>query len=82
MEGRCVACEAIARSVGLEDQIRCVAREIAIRREVYRTWVAKKRMLHRTAERELGGMVAVLESLKALRDERAERDRADRAAAA
>jgi hypothetical protein len=60
-------------SVSLADQIRCVGREIGMRRGVYRTWIASGRMKQETADAELAAMEAVYQTLKKL-----QRDTEDR----
>lgn len=52
-------------TVSLPEQIKCVEREIAMRRRVYPRWVADKRMTQAKADHELAAMEAVLETLKA-----------------
>jgi hypothetical protein len=52
--------------VTLIEQVRCVEREIALRRSVYPRWVAQKRMKASQAEHELEAMVAVLATLTEL----------------
>ncbi len=53
--------------VSLDDQIACVARELALRRSAYPKWVANGRMKQSEAEREVARMTAVIETLKGLR---------------
>lgn len=50
----------------LRDQIACVAREVALRRKVYRGFVASGRMKPEKAEHELACMEAVLATLQEL----------------
>jgi hypothetical protein len=60
-------------TVSIEDQIKDVAREIAMRRNVYPKWVAAKRMTQQAADRQIAAMEAVIETLnhvKANQDER------------
>ena len=45
-------------------QIKCVAREIAMRERVYPKWVEAGRMKLDMAEREIATMKAVIETLK------------------
>ena len=52
--------------VPLRDQIACVAREVALRRNVYRGFVASGRMTAEKAEHELACMAAVLATLQEL----------------
>lgn len=54
-------------SVAIDDQIKCVAREIAMRKNVYPKWVANGRMKQEAADREIAGMEAVIETLKAVK---------------
>lgn len=51
-------------TVSIEDQIREVAREIAMRRNVYPKWVEGKRMKQEAADRQIANMEAVIETLK------------------
>lgn len=53
--------------MSLDDQISCVAREIALRVSVYPKFVASGRMKQEAADRELARMKAVIETLKAAR---------------
>jgi hypothetical protein len=48
----------------IRDQIRCVEREIALRRRVYPRWVAEERMSQVVADGEVSTMEAVLATLK------------------
>lgn len=52
--------------VTIEDQVKCVEREISMRERVYPRWVADKKLTQATADRELAGMKAVLRTLKSL----------------
>lgn len=52
--------------VPLEEQVKCVEREISMRERVYGRWVSEKRMTERKAELELAAMRAVLRTLKGL----------------
>lgn len=54
-------------TVSIEDQIKCVARELALRRNVYKGFVARGKMTQITADKEIEAMTAVIETLKALR---------------
>lgn len=49
--------------VSLEDQIRCVKREIGMRKRVYPRWVESKKMTEAKAAEEIASMEAVLETL-------------------
>lgn len=61
--------EAIARpQVSLDDQIKCVEREIALRINFYPKWIAKGRMKQDVADMEIKHMKAVRVSLEALRN--------------
>jgi hypothetical protein len=55
----------MADQVSLADQIKCVNREIAMRRSAYPRWVAQGRMKQDVADRELRSMEAVLRTLEA-----------------
>lgn len=50
--------------VKIEDQIACVARELAMRRNVYKKWIASGRMKQADADREIEHMEAVLATVK------------------
>jgi hypothetical protein len=52
--------------VPLADQIRCVGRELGLRRRVYPKWIASGRMKQDDADREIAAMEAVLATLKDL----------------
>ena len=52
------------KKIPLAMQIRCVSREIGLRRRVYPRWVADKRMTQADADHEIASMEAVLETLK------------------
>lgn len=52
------------KKIPLAMQIRCVGREIGLRRRVYPRWVAEKRMTQADADHELAAMEAVLDTLK------------------
>ena len=56
----------MAEPVALADQIRCVGRELGLRRNVYPKWVASGRMNQADADREIAAMEAVLATLKRL----------------
>lgn len=51
-----------------DEQISCVARELALRKACYPKWVSNGRMKKEEADRELARMEAVMASLKELRD--------------
>lgn len=48
----------------IQEQIRCVSREIGMRESVYPKWVESKRMSAAKAQLEIEGMEAVLATLK------------------
>lgn len=50
--------------VTLEQQIKCVTREIGMRKRVYPRWVSTGRMKKEEMEREIAAMEAVLATLK------------------
>ena len=50
----------------LADKIRCVEREINLRRRVYARWVSEGRMKPENAAHEIGCMEAVLADLRAV----------------
>lgn len=52
--------------VPIEDQIRCVEREIEMRERVYPRWVSEKRLTQAKADRELAAMRAVLRTLQGI----------------
>lgn len=52
-------------AVPIEAQIRCVEREIRMRKRVYPSWVERGRMTQAKAEEELEAMEAVLATLQA-----------------
>lgn len=54
-------------SVGLDLQIACVRREIALRARVYPKWIETRGLKSETAEREIRSMKAVLDTLLTLR---------------
>lgn len=51
-------------SVSIEDQIKCVEREIKMRARVYPRFIASGKMTPQGAEKEIENMKAVLETLK------------------
>ena len=51
----------------IDEQLRSVAREIAMRKRVYPKWVATNRMTEAEARREVAAMEAVYATLKTLR---------------
>jgi hypothetical protein len=50
--------------ISLDDKIRCIARELALRRNVYPKWIAAGRMKQEAADREIAVMAAVLADLE------------------
>lgn len=48
----------------LDDQIKCVRREIGMRERVYGSWVAKGKMRQENADYEIAAMRAVLATLE------------------
>lgn len=57
----------MSRTVTLEDQIKCVEREIKFRVKCYPRFVANAKMAQATADKETRHMMAVLETLKEVR---------------
>jgi hypothetical protein len=55
-------------TVSLEDQIKCVRRELAMRQRVYAQWVTNGRMKQEAADKELAAMQAVHDTLCAASD--------------
>jgi hypothetical protein len=53
--------------VSIDDQIRCVTREIALRNRVYASRIEKRAMTEAEAERELSAMQAVLHTLQTIK---------------
>lgn len=52
----------------LQEQVACLARELAVRRNVYRKWVSSGKMKHETATHEIECMEAALETVEKVRD--------------
>jgi hypothetical protein len=52
----------------LEDQLRCVLRELAMRKRVYPKWVRDGRMTQAAATHELGCMQAVHDTIERMRN--------------
>lgn len=50
--------------ITIDQQIKCVERELALRRRVYPAWVSKGRMKQADADREIETMEAVLKTVK------------------
>lgn len=57
-------------TITLDDQIRCVRRELALRERCYPAWVRSNRMTQGVADRELLMMQAVLDTLLGMAKER------------
>lgn len=57
----------IDRPIPIDEQIACVARELALRENVYRNRVERKAMKQELADLEIARMKAVLETLKSVR---------------
>ena len=53
-------------TISLADQIKCVTREIGMRKRVYPRWIASARMNQAQADAEIAAMTAVLDTLKDL----------------
>lgn len=53
--------------VSIDDQIKCVRRELAMRKTVYPKWTASGKMKPEAAERELAAMQAVHDTLTSLK---------------
>lgn len=51
----------------LDEQIKCVRREIAMRQSVYPKWVAAKRMKQQQADHEIAAMQSVLRTLESVK---------------
>ena len=56
-------------AISLKDQLRCVGRELGLRRNVYPKWVAKGRMTQEKADHEIATMEAVYETFKRMEKE-------------
>ena len=54
--------------IPLDEQIRCVEQEIAMRRRVYARRVSERRMSRAQADKQIGEMSAVLDTLIYVRD--------------
>lgn len=55
----------VSQPISIDEQMKCVQREIRMRENVYPKWVAAGKMSPAKAESELAMMKAVLETLKA-----------------
>jgi len=51
-------------NIPIERQIKCIDRELAIRKRVYPRWVDAERMTQEDADDEIASMEAALETLK------------------
>jgi hypothetical protein len=51
-------------TVPIDEQVKCVEREIGMRERVYGRWVSDKRMTQKKADQEIEAMRAVLETLR------------------
>ena len=58
-------------TVSIDEQVKCVEREIGMRVRVYPAWVQNGRMTQAKADHELKAMRAVLATLEAIQKERA-----------
>ncbi len=58
--------------VSLDEQIKCLGRELGLRRNVFPAWVKKGRMTKEAMEREIAAMDAAYATLKALKSSREE----------
>jgi len=56
----------MSEPITIERQIKCVGREIGLRRAVYPRFVATNKISQQTADEELAAMEAVLQTLKTL----------------
>ncbi len=63
--------------ITLDDQIRCVKREIAMRRVVYPKWITQGKIDQAKADREIEVMEAVLKTLEVLASETLDLESAD-----
>lgn len=52
----------------LDQQIACLAREIAVRERCYPKWVKENRLLQTKADHEIGAMRAALTTLQSLKE--------------
>ena len=51
-------------TIPIDEQVKCVEREIGMRERVYPRWIEAKRMTQKKADQELEAMRAVLETLQ------------------
>lgn len=54
-------------AITLDEQIRCVGRELGLRRNVYHRFVSSKKLTQQQADHELDAIAAVYDTLKALK---------------
>jgi hypothetical protein len=55
-------------TVSIADQIKCVERELALRRNVYPKWVQRGKLTQAKADHELEAMAAVLDTLRRVKE--------------
>ena len=60
-----------AKAITLDQQIACLRREIAMRKNVYPKWIENKRMKQTQADHELAAMQACHDTIQAVVDFRA-----------
>lgn len=53
-------------TVSLDAQLKCASRELALRKNVYPTWVKAKRLNPLKAENEIAAMAAIVATLQKL----------------
>lgn len=53
-------------AIPIDEQVRCIERELSMREHLYPRWVAEQKMSTRKMDTELATMKAVLETLKRL----------------
>lgn len=51
-------------AISLEEQVKCVEREIAMRKRVYPRWIEQERMTFSKAQAEIAAMEAVLATVR------------------
>lgn len=54
--------------ISLDQQIACLARELAVRERCYPKWVVEHRMLQTKADHELAAMRAAITTLKSIKE--------------
>lgn len=57
-------------TVSLEEQIRCVMREIAMRKSAYPRFIEKRQLTQTKADNEIAAMEAVLATLQSIKENR------------